>query len=32
MASPYVAGLASLVWKLNPNLTNSEVRNLILSN
>ena len=31
MATPFVSWLASLVWKLNPNLTYTEVRNIILS-
>jgi subtilisin family serine protease len=30
MAAPFVTGLASLIWKLNPNLSNAEVKNIIL--
>ena len=30
MATPFVSWLASLVWKLNPNLSNIEVKNIIL--
>jgi subtilisin family serine protease len=32
MATPYVAWLASLVWAINPELTNIQVKNLILEN
>jgi subtilisin family serine protease len=32
MAAPYVAGLASLIWTLKPELSVSEVKNLILEN
>jgi len=31
MATPVVAGVASLVWGYNPNLTYSEVKNIILN-
>jgi subtilisin family serine protease len=30
MATPHVSALASLVWMLNPNLSNIEVKNIIL--
>ena len=30
MAAPFVSWLTSLVWKLNPNLTNSQVKDIIL--
>jgi serine protease len=29
MASPHVAGVAALVWAINPSLTNAEVRNIL---
>lgn len=32
MAAPYVAGVASLLWSLNPNFTYREVKDIILSN
>jgi len=32
MAAPYVTGVASLLWSLNPNLTYREVKGIILSN
>ena len=32
MATPHVAWLASLVWMINPNLTNLQVKNLIMQN
>jgi len=31
MATPFVAGLASLLWSVNPNLTNAQVTTLIRS-
>ncbi|WP_069469821.1 S8 family peptidase [Candidatus Marithrix sp. Canyon 246] len=32
MAAPYVSGVASLLWSLNPNFTYREVKDIILSN
>ncbi|MFA6923998.1 MAG: S8 family serine peptidase [Bacteroidales bacterium] len=31
MATPMVSGLAGLMWSLNPNLTNSQITNLLVS-
>jgi hypothetical protein len=32
MAAPYVTGVASLLWSINPNFTYREVKDIILSN
>ena len=30
LAAPFVTGLATLIWQINPNLTSKEVKNIIL--